>query len=261
MAPVPDNASRTTHGGSAAGALGAVLAIETATSDMRVALADRDGLLAEVAVCRGRRHAESLHPAIETVCRESGVGLGDLAAVAVDIGPGLFTGLRVGVTTTKMLAVTLGVPVLTATSLSVLARWGSDAVAGALDVLPVIDMRRGEVAWQFSGPEEEIRRGTPAELADEIEKRRVPGESGLPLLVGDGAVRYSEVLGRIRVAGSAGGGATAPQAGTLAAMAVERLLYDSGPACPADPVSLVPLYLREADVAIGWESRTPVGSA
>jgi tRNA threonylcarbamoyladenosine biosynthesis protein TsaB len=236
-----------------------VLAIETATSDMRVALVDADGPLAEVAVCRQRRHAESLHPAIETVCRESGVLLRELSAVTVDIGPGLFTGLRVGVTTAKMLAVPLGLPVVTATSLSALARWASRVVSGAFDVLPVIDMRRGEVAWQPPGAGAgEISRGTPDELAVELRSAR------RLLLVGDGAVRYAETFraasldGSVLVAGSSAG---APQASTLGELAIERLILDSGPAELADPVLLVPLYLREADVAIGWESRTPVGSA
>jgi tRNA threonylcarbamoyladenosine biosynthesis protein TsaB len=263
---------------------------------MRLALVDSDGLLSEVAVCRQRRHAESLHPAIEAVCRESGVGPRDLSAVAVDIGPGLFTGLRVGVTTAKMLAVALDLPVLTATSLAVLARWASGVVSGAIDVLPVIDMRRGEVAWQggltwapgattatgapapsgaarpVSGAMAPgaIRRGTPdqlvaeltAGLAAESAAEMVP--TGPLLLVGDGAQRYAESFraaspdGSVLVASPA---AAAPQARTLGELAIERLLLGSGDADVADAATLVPLYLRDADVAIGWETRTPVGSA
>ena len=75
-----------------------------------------------------------------------GVALADLDLLGVDVGPGLFTGLRVGVGTVKALAFALGLPVATATSLEVLAHAlaGSGAADGRL-LVPVVDARRGEV--------------------------------------------------------------------------------------------------------------------
>ena len=150
-----------------------ILAIETATIEVGVALGDESGPLATVTVRPGRRQAETLHPAIEDVCRIAGVSLGELGAVAVDIGPGLFTGLRVGVAAAKALAGGLGLEVVTATSLEVLAA----ACPGAGgSVVPVLDMRRGEVAWLMpgSGPLG-FRVGPPAELAGELAVARGPG--------------------------------------------------------------------------------------
>lgn len=84
-----------------------ILAIETATESVGVALGGRDGVLASVTIARGRRHGETLAPAIQFACRHAGVELPDLDAVAVDIGPGLFTGMRVGIATAKALAMAL----------------------------------------------------------------------------------------------------------------------------------------------------------
>ena len=81
----------------------------------------RDGSVAERSHLGGRAHAELLAPAIEEVCALSGCALGDLDALAVDVGPGLFTGLRVGVATAKALGQALGLGVLGVSSLDVLA--------------------------------------------------------------------------------------------------------------------------------------------
>ena len=124
-----------------------ILAIETATIEVGVAIGNETGPLATLTARPGRRQAETLHPAIEDVCRTARVSFAELDAVAVDIGPGLFTGLRVGVAAAKALAAGLGLQLVTVTSLEVL---GAASAPRPGMVVPVIDMRRGEVAWQFS---------------------------------------------------------------------------------------------------------------
>jgi len=130
-----------------------VLAVESATDAAGVALADEDGLLASVRVGRGRRHTESIAPAVQAVCRSGGVGLDRVDAVAVDIGPGLFTGLRVGIATAKGLATGLGVPMMAVGSLELLAAGvtGAGLLAprsGGPDVVVAcVDARRHEVFW------------------------------------------------------------------------------------------------------------------
>ena len=181
-----------------------ILAIETATIEVGVAVADETGPLASVTARPGRRQAETLHPAIADVCRIAMITPAELDAIAVDIGPGLFTGLRVGVAAAKALAGALGLPVVTAMSLEVLK---AACPSGLGAVIPVIDMRRGEVAWLMPArPAPDVRVGAPAELAAELaELAELAGLAGLAegvgpvLLVGDGALRHRELLERAMV--------------------------------------------------------------
>jgi tRNA threonylcarbamoyladenosine biosynthesis protein TsaB len=239
-----------------------VLALETACSDAAVALADSDGLIAHGAVCRGRRHVETLHLEIAALCSGTGVELAALGAVAVDIGPGLFTGLRVGVTAAKALGAALGIPLVPVTSLEILSASMEESglIAPGTRVVPVVDMRRGEVAWMSDGA---YRVGPPGQLAEEVAllaagpDQATGGRELEVVLGGDGAVRYAEEIlarcaggerSRARVAGVP---YSSPSAAVLALIAVGRFL--AGDVAAADDV--LPMYLRDADAAIGWESR------
>jgi tRNA threonylcarbamoyladenosine biosynthesis protein TsaB len=233
-----------------------VLAIETATIEVGVAIADETGPLASITARPGRRQAETLHPAIADACRIARRRLDGLDAIAVDVGPGLFTGLRVGVAAAKALAAALGLPVVTATSLEVLQ---SACPPGSGAVVPVIDMRRGEVAWiDNSKHGSEVRVGTPAELAEDL--AGLPAQAGATcrgagsvLLVGDGALRYRELLVGALAPEPAFGGSemAAPPVVSLAVLAVAAM--ESGRCC--DPAEVRPLYGREADARINWTSR------
>ena len=123
-----------------------VLGIETATQQAGCALGGVEGVLASFHVSRGRRHAETLVPAVQFTCRQAQVRLSEVSVVAVDVGPGLFTGLRVGVATAKALAQGLRVPMIGLSSLDLLA-FGvrhTDRLIAA-----VVDARRGEVFSAF----------------------------------------------------------------------------------------------------------------
>jgi tRNA threonylcarbamoyladenosine biosynthesis protein TsaB len=229
-----------------------VLAIETATLEVGVAVADESGLLATVTARPGRRQVETLHPAIADVCRIARVTPADLDGVAVDIGPGLFTGLRVGVAAAKALAAGLGLPVVTATSLEILL---AAIPPGFAVVVPVVDMRRGEVAWLMpGGPTTGTPRvGTPAELAGELAEAVPRGTDQPVLLLGDGALRYREELAG-SVATSlvfAGTELAAPPVGSLAVLAISAMKSGSS----SDPAAVRPVYGREADARINWSSR------
>src|SRR3954452_407285 len=121
-----------------------ILGIETATEQVGVAIGGHEGVIATFEVAKGRRHAETLTPAIEFVCRQSGIELCEIGCVAVDVGPGLFTGMRVGLATAKALAQALRVPMIGLSSLDLLAyavRYSDKLVAAA------VDARRGEVFY------------------------------------------------------------------------------------------------------------------
>ncbi len=108
-----------------------LLALDTATPAVTVALHDGHRVLAEVSEVDARRHAELLAPGIEAVLAQAGATTRDLTAIAVGTGPGPFTGLRVGLVTARTLASTLGVPVHGVCTLDVLATQAVDD--GAVD--------------------------------------------------------------------------------------------------------------------------------
>ena len=226
------------------------LAVATATGQVGVALSGPDGNSAALTVRAGRRHGETLAPAIQSLLRLAGVELQMVQRVAVDIGPGLFTGLRVGVATAKALASALGVPVVAVSSLDILAHPHRGT---GRPVVSVVDARRGEVFWALYQPVggamvavTEAAVAAPGALADEL--RRLPADV---ILTGDGARRYfagadgtAEVPGRFDVAP---GEFDHPSPAVLLALAATR------PDLAPEKVS--PTYLRGADVRIGWEQR------
>lgn len=240
-----------------------LLAIETASELAGVALADADGPRAGAWLTGGRRHAEALAPSIVHVLEQAGASLADVHAVAVDVGPGLFTGLRVGIATAQGLAQGLGIGIVPATSTSVLARRAYDAGWDG-EVLAVVDARRNEVfCARYDGATHETRppaRYRPEVLAAELaaESAVVPapglitaaGSARRPILaVGNGARRYEPLLAAagVRVAAIRD-----PSPEALAALATGRLA--SG-AEPVPPTEIRPVYLREADARINWAHR------
>ena len=233
-----------------------VLAVESATELAGVALADEDGVLACATVSRGRRHAESIAPAIDFVCRRAGVALAELDAVAVDVGPGLFTGLRVGVGTAKALAFALDLPLVALSSLEVLAHAAAAAgLAPGTLVVPVVDARRGEVFVARC-------RVTPAGLAwEQDEGRRTPdalaaelaGLGGPVVVAGNGARRYRDVLGAVPGVVVAGPSLDFPDPAVLGALVVAA----AGAGRTTDDSAVLPHYLRDAETRINWETRAP----
>jgi tRNA threonylcarbamoyladenosine biosynthesis protein TsaB len=217
------------------------LAVATATAEVSVALAGADGVMAAVFLRAGRRHAETLAPAIVSLTSLAGVGMGDLERIAVDTGPGLFTGLRVGVATAKALGSALGIPVVACSSLDLLAHPHRHL---GRPVASVVDARRGEVFWALYEPVDggmaavtDAAAVTPDVVTESLSN--VPGV----LLVGDGARRWF-AGGDLDVAPAE---YDHPSAAVLADLAPTR------PGLAAEKIT--PTYLRGADVRIGWEQR------
>jgi tRNA threonylcarbamoyladenosine biosynthesis protein TsaB len=223
-----------------------LLGIATATSQVGVALSGADGPLASLHVRRGRRHAELLAPAIETLTRMAGIGTQQIGRVAVDLGPGLFTGLRVGVATAKALAAALDVPITGCSSLELLAypHRRQDRMIAA-----VVDAKRGELFWALFRPEQgDVTLITdPAVSKPDALVRALRDAGGDFLVVGDGARRYAEVVASLPGVELGGLADDHPSALALVELAATR---------PSVPLSeITPLYLRGADVRIGWQRR------
>ena len=220
-----------------------LLGIETAAELAGVALADDAGPLAGAFVRGERRHAEALVPAIAHVLDQAGVALKDLDAIAVDAGPGLFVGIRVGVATAQGLAEGLGVGVVPVTSLDVVAREVYDA-GWEGPVAALVDARRGEVfCGRYEGP---TRPSGPPQRLDPAELAAQLGAAPGTLLAGTGAHRYP-ALGGLRRSG-----VSHPSPRALVAVAAARLGAGERPVRPAE---VRPVYLRDAGARINWTRR------
>lgn len=236
-----------------------ILAVDTATSQVGCAIAGHEGVLASAHAARGRRHAESLTPAIEFVSRQARVPLSDISAVAVDVGPGLFTGLRVGIASAKAIAFALRVPMIGVSSLDLLAfpvRLSPRLIAA------IIDARRGELFYAFyrqvPGGVQRLGDpmvGTPQDVVSEL---WATGQEHL--LVGDGALRYAGELREVPRTDVAEQGLAHPSATSLAQLAHAQAMREEW--VPAS--ELEPVYLRKPDAEINWSIRDhapgPVGS-
>lgn len=227
-----------------------ILGLESATAQVGCAVGGHEGVLASSHSARGKRHAENLTPAIAFVCEQARVELAEISCVAVDNGPGLFTGLRVGVASGKAIAQALRVPMIAVSSLDLLAfplRYTDRRIAA------VIDARRGEVFWAFyrqsPGGVQRVSEptvGSPDDLAAEL--LALPGET---LLAGDGAIRYAELLSDRAEVEVAGGDHAYPSARSLVQLAHARALREEW----VRPQEVELLYLRLPDAEINWSVR------
>jgi tRNA threonylcarbamoyladenosine biosynthesis protein TsaB len=227
-----------------------ILGISTSTARVGCAIGGHEGILGAVHSSRGKRHAETLTPAIEFLCRQTRVELADIGVVAVDLGPVLFTGLRVGVAAGKALAHARRLPMIGVTSLDLLAfalRHSSRRIVCA------IDAGRGEIFHasyrQSPGGVQRLTEpavGTADDLA--VELHALDQEL---LLVGDGALRYRDAFTGIRRLELGDSGVAHPSAGSLVQLAHARALREDF----VSPTELTPLYLRKPDAEIGWTTR------
>ena len=227
-----------------------ILGLESATAQVGCAIGGHEGVLASSHSARGKRHAENLTPAVAFVCQQARVELSEISCVAVDNGPGLFTGLRVGVASGKAIAQALRVPMIAVSSLDLLAfplRFTNRRIAA------VIDARRGEVFWAFykqvPGGIQRVSEptvGSPDDLAGDLQA--VAGET---LLVGDGAVRYADRLTDGAKAEVAGSDFSYPSARSLVQLAHAKALREDW----VRPQEIELLYLRKPDAEINWSMR------
>jgi tRNA threonylcarbamoyladenosine biosynthesis protein TsaB len=230
-----------------------ILGISTSTAQVGCAIGGHEGILGAIHSTRGRRHAETLAPAIEFLCRQTRVQLSDIGAVAVDLGPGMFTGLRVGIATGKALAHARRLPMIGVASLDLLAfplRHSNRRIVCA------IDAGRGELFHaHYRQSPGGVQRLTDPEVAtpDDLASDLVATNEEL-LLVGDGALRYRESFDDMTRIELADPGMAHPQAGSLVQLAHARALREDF----VSPSALSPLYLRKPDAEINWSTRDSV---
>ncbi|MFD7234154.1 tRNA (adenosine(37)-N6)-threonylcarbamoyltransferase complex dimerization subunit type 1 TsaB [Streptomyces syringium] len=210
-----------------------LLALDTATPAVTVALHDGDTVVAESSQVDARRHGELLLPAVDRVLAEAGRTLDAVTGIVVGVGPGPYTGLRVGIVTAATFASALSVPVHSLCSLDGIAyAAGQAGLEGEFVV--ATDARRKEVYWaRYADARTRVTEPAvdrPADLTEPL--------AGLTA-VGAGAVLYPDAFSDVR--------ADLPEhqsAGALASLAAEKL-RTGGEFLPDQP-----LYLRRPDAQV-----------
>ncbi|MBI4537223.1 MAG: tRNA (adenosine(37)-N6)-threonylcarbamoyltransferase complex dimerization subunit type 1 TsaB [candidate division NC10 bacterium] len=228
-----------------------VLGIETSTTHGGVALVSGAGLISEYTLNVEVTHSERVLPAIERMLLDAGVTLAALDGLAVSIGPGSFTGLRIGLSTAKGLAYATGLPVAAVPTLEAMA-W---VLPGArLPLCPVLDARKQEVyaAIFRHGPDGLVRLMEDAALAPEALAARIQTAT---LFLGDALETYGELFRRLlgdrfQLPPLAQRGA---RAACVAELGRQRLLRGERESI----ADLVPRYLRASEAELRRQGASP----
>ncbi|MHB8379963.1 MAG: tRNA (adenosine(37)-N6)-threonylcarbamoyltransferase complex dimerization subunit type 1 TsaB [Acidimicrobiales bacterium] len=220
-----------------------ILAIETATPACAVALRTSDGVELSVVVDDDRHHTEALTPGIRDLLVEAGLSPKTIDRVVVDRGPGLFTGLRVGIATAIGFALGASADLVAVTSLELLAHGARRAgVRGTL--VSAVDARRGEVFVQTFdldddvAPSSEPTVAKPQHVVDQWTK-----SGAVVTFTGDGAARYEALFRSL---------ATCTVVDQRVPPALEALGLGASRRVDAQ---FEPLYLREADAVANFSTR------
>ena len=231
-----------------------VLGLDTATGDATVAVADGGELLfegrADPAADGMPRHAESLLALVEDAVAEAG-GWERIEVLAVGLGPGTFTGLRIGVSTGRALAQARGLEIAGVSSLAALAM-GIDG-GPERSRLPLIDARRGEAFAALHGGDGREVVWEPFVAGPEALVARLGELEAPPIAAGDGSLRFRQEL-------EAAGVEVPPDADPVHRMAARHVCALAGRAERLRPDQVKPIYLRRPDAEI-WRERQERGNA
>lgn len=227
-----------------------ILAIDTATPAASVALAEDRRLVASAMRVDRRGHAPFLVSAIDFCFDQAGWLPADLDAIVVDVGPGLYTGIRVGLASAQGLAAAIGVPLIPAMSLDAIAY---RAATGHRHIWAVVDVRRGEfaVAAYRPVPGGVVKDGPPEVVTPEVFRAMLESDPEDILLVGDTQAlpeNLTRGLHRVRM-----GRPRYPSADVLVEVASATIGKGTAP----HPDEVRPLYLRDPDVTLNWAAIRP----
>lgn len=226
-----------------------ILAIETSTMLGGVALADEQGLIAEIRLNVKSTHSERMMTAIDHVLKQSDTGIGEIDVVAAAVGPGSFTGLRIGLSTAKGLCFASGRPLVLVPTLEAFA-WNFPYAKHPVCLM--LDARKEEVyaavfRWQDNGfvPVVSERSVKPEELLSVID--------GPVVLAGEGVRIYRE-----RIAAAIGDRALiaphdkmVPMPSNVAMIGIRKALQGEF----SDVALAEPLYIRKSEAEVKWSER------
>lgn len=227
-----------------------VLGIDTSTPCGSIGLMDGKSVISEYLLNVSVTHSERLLGAIDLVLRKAGCALDDLDGFAISLGPGSFTGVRIGVSTVKGLAYAVQKPVAGVSTLDVLA---SQVSPTPYLICPIIDARKGEVYSAFYRYEEldrlkrlsEFQALRPGVLSRMLNERTI--------FLGDGVKAYGDDLRNWLKSSAIFSPPTfhIPHGSAVARLGVELLLRGE----VLDLAAFTPLYVRRSDAELKWEEK------
>jgi tRNA threonylcarbamoyladenosine biosynthesis protein TsaB len=215
-----------------------LLGLDTSTPAASACVLREDGEAFELTPAPERlgrppAHASELMPAVAEVMERAGMAWGDLRAIAVGVGPGTFTGLRIGIATARALAAAADLPLRRVSSLAALAA-GIDAPLR----LPLIDARRGEVFAALFEGDRAIWPPVAAAPGDLVARLREGGFT--PLAAGDGSLRFRGMLEEAGIP-------VEPQGSDAHVVSARHICQLGERAQDESPEAVLPEYLREPD--------------
>lgn len=218
-----------------------ILGIETASCAGGAALVEDTRIIAEHYSIAPMTHAERLLPVIDTLLRDCGANINDVDLIAVSIGPGSFTGLRIGMATAKGLAFSARKPIVGVPTLDAFVQLH---VPSPTRIMPILDARKGEVFIAlYDGDGRKLT--SEVNLKPDILAKNMKEESAL-LIIGDGARKYREIFEKVSGIKFSPPELDDPRPGTVAIVA--RQLFLEGKVQDVD--SLTPLYIRRSDAEL-----------
>lgn len=228
-----------------------ILGIETSTKTGSVAVVSEDAVIAQYSLNIEVTHSERLMATVDRVLKDTGMAMSHIDGFALAIGPGSFTGLRIGLSTVKGLALATGKPVAAVPTLKALA-W--NLPYSAYPICPLLDARKNEVyaaLYAFDGPA--LAQVMPervialSRLAEQIKEKTVfTGEAShlfraeIMKIFGDRALFTPRA-------------AVLPSAAAIAEIGLGMIKNGE----QADPDSLTPMYIRRPEAEVAWEKRQP----
>lgn len=225
-----------------------VLGLETATTAGSIAIVDdNEGLISEVKINIKVAHAERLMNSVDWLFKSSKISINEIDAFAISIGPGSFTGLRIGLSTAKGLSYATNKPIVPVPTL--------DAFAGTLPfcshfICPMLDARKNEIYTGLYKWEDEMLKKVIPETAvrpsDFLKEIKEP-----TVFIGDGVKIYKKLITDTLKSNAifAPASKMSPSASIVAEIVIEKLKEGIF----TDPVSLTPFYIRKSEAEIHWK--------
>ncbi|EJO23116.1 tRNA threonylcarbamoyl adenosine modification protein YeaZ [Selenomonas sp. FOBRC6] len=228
-----------------------ILSIDTSSQVSSVAVLSAERVAAELSMQGALTHSETLMPHIGTALEMARVKKNELEGVAVSIGPGSFTGLRIGLAAAKMMAYALHIPLIAVPTLEALAH---HTICEGVRLVPMMDAQKGNVyaqefAWEAGAEGLTLREAHPLVILPRTEVLAGLAHSTQPvLLLGDAMQKkgVDELPTGVRLAPIH---ARMPRAACVGLASLTRLARGA----VDDPVTIAPLYLRRSEAEVLWE--------